>query len=97
MHGSRCICITVMTHVPPLIFNPTDAYAHIRTKDATSHPTHHTGQWSRLFLHVVRMSQMFHSIERYVIGNVQTMKLINTGMHIGIGNESFPDSCAHDV
>ena len=26
MYGSRCICIMVMTHVPPLSFNPTDAY-----------------------------------------------------------------------
>ena len=24
MYGSRCICITVMTHVPPLSFNPTE-------------------------------------------------------------------------
>ena len=30
MYGSRCICITVMTHVPSLSFNPTDAYAYDR-------------------------------------------------------------------
>ena len=28
MYGSRCICITVITHVPPLSFNPTDTYAY---------------------------------------------------------------------